>query len=178
MMETAVAQRYARALYEVALASKDVEDVLQSLSNLAFAVKSVPEFNRALFNPLLKPEDKRKVIRAVTSNKLALRLTELLAKRKRLALVPLVHDEFAAMVDRARGVRRALIRTAVPLTEAQRRDVEKGLAARIGGKIVGRFEVAKELIGGIWMQVGDKVLDATIRGRIDDFRHALANSAN
>lgn len=178
MRNVTVARRYAKALYEVAAETTSLDDVLNAMNNVAHAYASTPELRRLLLNPLVKLELKHKLVKSVTSNKTVLRFVDLLAKRKRLDLIPAVNDRLTAMADEAKGLHRALVRTASPLTDVQKRHIEGDLAHRFGGKILGHFEVAKDLIGGVWIQMGDKVLDASIKGRIETFRHTLLHSAN
>ena len=178
MKNVTVAKRYAKALYELGLESKTLEDVLQGMSNINSALSSAPELQSALVNPLITPEEKQKLIKTITSNKLILKFVALLAKRKRLDLLTVVYDHLLALSDEDKGIHRILVKTALVLSEAQKRLVEKDLAKKLGGTIIGRFEVAKELIGGVWIKMGDKVLDSTLKGRIDDLRHTLINSTN
>jgi F-type H+-transporting ATPase subunit delta len=178
MKNITVARRYARALYELAQSSKTMDDVSTGMSNVVTSVKSSPELGKLLVNPLVKPEEKVALIKIVTSNKLILKLVELLARRKRLDLMMLLHDEFQHLFDRDNHIHRVLVKTAAPLSDPQKKDIEKNLAGSLGGTVMGRFEVAKELIGGVWIKLGDKVLDATLKGRMDDLRFVLAHSVN
>lgn len=178
MKNLTVARRYARALYELASESKSLADVLQGMSNIRLALGSAAELRPLLMNPMVRLEDKQKLISSVTSNKLILKFIDLLARRKRLDLIETVHDLLSDMGDAAQGVSRALVKSAVPLTDAQKRDVETGLAKTTGGSVIGSYEIDADLLGGVWVKMGDKVLDASLRGRLESMRHALINSAN
>jgi F-type H+-transporting ATPase subunit delta len=178
MKNLTVARRYARALFELARDTKSLDDVLTGMSNIRHALGSAAELRPLLSNPMVKPEDKQKLLSAVTSNKLILKFVGLLARRKRLDLLDMIHDLLGDMGDAAKGIRRALVKSAQPLTDKQKRDVETGLAKSTGGSVVGRFEIDASLLGGVWVQMGDKVLDASLRGRLDSMRHALLHSAN
>ncbi len=178
MRNVTVARRYARALYQLSLETKSLDDVLQGMNNVAFAFQSSADFKRMLLNPLVKIDVKQKLIAAVTSNKLVLKFTELLARRKRMELLEAIHEQFASLGDEAHGIRRALVKTPMPLSDDQKRLVETDIAKRMGGTVLGKFEVAKDLIGGVWIKMGDKVLDASVKGRIETFRHSLMHSTN
>jgi len=178
MKNLTVARRYARALFELATESKSLSDVLQGMSNIRIALGTAAELRPLLMNPMVRSEDKQKLISAVTSNKLILKFVDLLARRKRLDLIETVHDLLNDMGDAAQGVSRALIKSATPLTDAQKRDVEAGLAKTTGGSVIGSFAIDTNLLGGVWVKMGDKVLDASLRGRLESMRHALVNSAN
>lgn len=178
MRNLTVARRYARALFELAGETKTIDDVMVGMSNIRLALSGAEDLRPLLMSPMVRPEDKRKLLSAVTSNKLILKLVDLLARRKRLALLETVHDLLSEMVDFARGVRRAHVKSAQPLTDQQKREVEAGLARSTGGSVMGRFDVDAGLLGGVWVRMGDKVLDASLRGRIDTIRYALLHSAN
>lgn len=178
MKDVTAARRYAKALYDLAEKSGSLDDVMQAMSNIKIAIQSSPELKRVLINPLITAEEKRVLVKTITSNKLILRFVDLLARRGRLELLSVIHDQLLELSDRAKGIHRVLVKTAIALTEAQKRLVESQLADRFGGRVIGHFQQAKEMIGGVWVKLGDKVLDATLRGRIDDLKHALANSAN
>jgi F-type H+-transporting ATPase subunit delta len=179
MKDVTVARRYAKALFELASSEKSMNDVLQGLSNINLALKEAPELERVLVNPLIEPDAKGTIIREITSNKLILSFIDLLAKRKRLDVFREIYSVFRAMADDTNGVRRALIKTALPLSDAQKKSVENTLAQALkSNSVVGQFDVSPELIGGVWVKMGDQVLDASLRGRIDDFRSALLHSQN
>ncbi len=178
MKNLIVARRYAKALYELAQETKSLDDVMNGMTNISMALNASVDLDRLLKNPLLKPEDKEQLIKAVTSNKLILKFISLLAKRKRLDLLRSVFNELLALSDQTKGIHRVFVKTPAALTDAQKKDIEKTLAASLGGIVMGRFETAKELIGGVWIKMGDHVLDATLKGRIDDLRTVLAHSIN
>lgn len=178
MKDVSVAKRYARAIEILTYKSSDRSDVMQALSNFKLAMQQEPRMERLLASPLVAFDKKEALAKSVSSNKLFLRLIRLLIKRHRIELLPTIFDELQALMDLQQGVHRALIKTATPLTDQQKKEVESVLAKRLGGSVTGRFEVAADLIGGIWMQTGDRVLDATVRGKIDSFRRTLVHSAN
>ncbi len=178
MKSLSIARRYARALYELAQVRKETDEVERGLSNLSHSLIDSPELARYLANPLAKPEDKQALISKITSNKLVLRFLALVVRRKRTDLLPSIQESFQAFCDQANDLHRILVRTPIVLSDQQKKSVETDLAKRLGGKVTGQFEVAKELLGGIWIKMGDKVLDATVRGRMDDLRHTLIHSTN
>lgn len=178
MKNLSVARRYARALYQLATHSRTAEDVERGLGNLVHAVSETPALGRFLRSPLVGPEEKQEVAGKITSNKLVLKFVYLLARRKRLDLLSLIHNEVRSQIDAAEGISRILVRTPLTLSESQKKMIESDLAQRFGGKVLGQFEIAKELLGGIWIKMGDKVLDATLKGKMEDLRHTLAHSTN
>jgi F-type H+-transporting ATPase subunit delta len=178
MKDTAAAKRYARALDQLAPSKDAAADVLQALNNITMALRNESKLAGLMSSPLIGLDKKEALMKSVSSNKLFLRLARLLIERRRVALLPAIHDELEALLDRKLNLHRALVRTAIPLSDAQKKQVEATLAQRLGGAVLGRFEVSADLIGGIWMKTGDHILDATVRGKIDSFRRSLVYSAN
>jgi F-type H+-transporting ATPase subunit delta len=178
MKDYKVARRYAKAVYEIARDSHTLDDVMLSLSNVCLAIRTIPELTGFMFNPLIKTEDILRILKNISSNKIVLKTLSLLAKRKRLSLITVIHDEIVALSDRDKGINRVLIKTASGLSDAEKKNIEKQLSQTLGGQILGSFQVAKELIGGIWVKMGDKVLDASIKGRFDDLSRHLLHSTN
>ncbi|OVE77328.1 ATP synthase F1 subunit delta, partial [bacterium F11] len=161
MRNDTVARRYAKALFELAVETKTIEDVLQGMSNIDIALKNAPQLNSVLLNPLVTPAEKTKLIKTITSNKLILKFIDLLARRKRMDLLSASYDFLLGFYDETNDLHRILVKTAHTLTETQKKMVEKTLTQKLGGTIIGKFEVAKDLIGGVWVKMGDKVLDTT-----------------
>jgi F-type H+-transporting ATPase subunit delta len=178
MRNITVAKRYARALYELAQENRTVDDVLRGMDNVVTALKTAPELGKALENPLIKPAEKSALVKTITSNKLILKCVELLAHRKRLDLFMEIAHQLSLLSDAELGIRRVVVKSAATLTEPQMREIEKNLASVLGGKVMGRFEMAADLLGGLWVKAGDKVLDMSVRGRFDDLRQHLAHSSN
>ncbi len=173
-----VARRYAKALFEIAREEKSLDDVIQSMSNVRLAISTEPRLWPLLRNPMVTPADKVKLLSSVTSNRLVLKFVELIADRKRMDILEPVHDIIQEMSDSAKGIRRALVKSAAPLSDEQKRSVEASIARSSGGSVIGQFETDPGLLGGVWIQMGDKVLDATVRGRLETFRSTLTHSVN
>ena len=85
---------------------------------------------------------------------------------------------FSRMVEYAVKSRTAIIRSAVPLTDEERSQIQQKLAAKYGEGLYYHWEVAPELLGGIRIQVGDDVRDGSVRSKIDrlaDLARSLSN---
>jgi F0F1-type ATP synthase delta subunit len=70
----------------------------------------------------------------------------------------------------------ALLRTAVPLSGEQRSQILQGLRARFGTKLEVEFEVDPGILGGIWLRIGDRILDGTIVGRMGALQEKLTGA--
>src|SRR5262245_42016946 len=111
MKNMSIARRYARAIFQLASENKSVDDVRRGFTNLAHAISDTAGLEKFLNNPIVKPDEKQELVSKITSNKLILKTVYLLAKRKRLHLLPLIDAEIRRLSDEAAGLKRILIRT-------------------------------------------------------------------
>jgi F-type H+-transporting ATPase subunit delta len=118
-------------------------------------------------NPAMPSERLTEVILAVCDGKLGAEganLVGLLAENKRLNLLPEIVQLFEAMKAAHEGVLEAHVTTAFELSPAQMAGLLAKLEAKFGRKINATQSVDGELIGGVVIQVGDEVMDASVRG--------------
>jgi F-type H+-transporting ATPase subunit delta len=84
--------------------------------------------------------------------------------------------EVSALTRGQKGRPDAVARTAVPLTPSERRELEALLAARFGGGRPVTYEVDPAVLGGIWLRLGDHVVDGSLRGRLEALRRQMTAS--
>lgn len=101
-------------------------------------------------------------------------LLQVLIENSRLDIVPQARALYEALRREHEGVVEAKIISAMPLTDDQTRQLVAALETKHGCKVRAQVEVDPELIGGARIVVGDKVIDATVRGRLDAMAAALA----
>lgn len=118
-------------------------------------------------NPAIPAARLSEVILSVCGDKLGAEganLVGLLSENKRLNLLPEIVQMFEAMKATQEGVLEAHVTTAFELSAAQMAGLLARLEAKFGSKISATQSVDKELIGGVVIQVGDEVMDASVRG--------------
>ena len=98
---------------------------------------------------------------------------QVLVQNGRLDVMPQIRDHFGELKREHEGVVEARIISAMPMTEDAARPLLAALEAKYGRKVSAQIEVDPELIGGVRIILGDKVIDATVRGRLDAMRAAL-----
>jgi F-type H+-transporting ATPase subunit delta len=101
----------------------------------------------------------------------------LLVRRDRLGLLPDVVATFHAMLNELRGIEVVEVTTASPLEQGERGLVADRLAAYLNRRVELETLVDPEIIGGVIARIGDRVLDGSVRGRLDRLRVALARPA-
>jgi F-type H+-transporting ATPase subunit delta len=168
------ARRYAEALLEIATDARAVDSYRASLDRLAAALGS--DIIRALRDPRVMLERRRAALAAATRDEpKAIRGTlELLLQRDRLELLPDIARAYADLVDRREGIVKARVTTSVALPDAERTDVVRRLERASGKKVRATFAVDERIIGGAKVQIGDRLVDASLRTQLDQLARQLA----
>jgi F-type H+-transporting ATPase subunit delta len=173
---SAAAKRYARAVFELAQEQHRIEAWRRRLEAVR-ALTEIPALQAVLANRAIAGEDRARLLREVAGGSLdadGLNLAALLLENGRLEQVGDVLQEFESLVDAAEGRVRARAITAVELSDDERRDLERELAQRFGGKVRLETEVDPGILGGLVIRVGDHLVDASVRTRLQQLRRRLA----
>ena len=170
------ARRYAEAIFDLAAAEKAVDGYRQSLDALAVAI--TPQVIRVLRDPSVPMKSRLAALDAATKGQpRAIRSVVLLLEhRDRIALLPDIAREFGDLVDRRAGIVKAKITTAVPLVDEQRKVFIERLEKSSGKKLRATFAVDEDLIGGARVQLGDHLIDSSVRAQLAALRSQLAGN--
>src|SRR2546428_5660699 len=169
------ARRYAEALLAPSANERAVAELRTSLEKLA------PVFDRATVTALRDPSVPTKQRLAALSAAVAGEpaavgsLMVLLLESDRIALVPQIALAFGDLVDRREGIAKARITTAVPLGESDQRELVRRLERESGRKLRATFAVDPLLIGGAKVQIGDHLIDSSVRAKLVALGRQLAS---
>jgi F-type H+-transporting ATPase subunit delta len=175
----AAARRYARALFDVALAEADPERVAGELDAFAALVQGHDELWRVLTRPGVPPARKRAVVAALLARgepvtPALAKLLDLLAERDRVTLLPALVGAYRDRLLEHRRVVRAEVATAVPIDEDRRRALADGLARATGREVLVEWRVDPALIGGAVARIGSVVMDGSVARQLERAKAALA----
>ncbi len=169
----AIAERYAQALYELGVESGKLGVLSDKLRDFADTYEANAELRQALSSPLVGREAADQIITNVAKKlgvpDVGIRGLILMASRGRLVAIRETSDRLTQLCDDKEGVVRAEVTTAAQMPEAYYQELSSKLASAINKKIVLERKVDESLIGGAIARVGDSVLDASVRGRLQKF---------
>lgn len=173
-----VAERYAQALFEISRALGKDEEVEAQLENFSAALKSDPGLERLFGNPYLSLGQKRGFLAKLFAgpdqvSKLLLDFYTVLFEKGRFALVHEIAAVFKRIADEAQGQATIQIRSASPLSAAQEAAIVGRLESMAGYKIAVEKMVDPSLIGGVVVRLKNRVLDGSVRHRIDEMKKEL-----
>ena len=130
----------------------------------------------AIADPALSDAQVAGIFISILAGKLdaqAENFVRVLAENKRLELLPEIHLQFEALKNEREGVVEAEVHSAFELSDAQVADLGQRLEKRTGRKVRTKVHVDKELIGGVKVVIGDKVIDGSARGQLAALEIAL-----
>lgn len=176
--ETA-ARRYAEAAFEVAVRDSTVETWRNEL-DAAAAIVSDDRVARLLGNPAVALET-RLDIAASTFGKVVgkpvLNMIGLMLRRARIDQLPRVAAEFRRLDNARQGIVLATATSAAPLSQDEVRAVTARLEELTGGRVELTLDVDPALLGGLVVRVGDRLIDGSVRGRLERLRNQLVSGA-
>ena len=181
MTSRAAATRYARALFDVALAER--QDLVQTdgeLTGTSTLVQGNEQLQRALFNPAIPASRKRAVVEQLLSlsplNPILSRVLLLLADRDRLVLLPDLAEAYRARLIDHQQIVRARVTTAAALPADRVSALQQGLAEATGRRVDLRVDVDPSILGGAVARIGSTVYDGSITTQLEKLKQRLVES--
>ncbi|HEV8260383.1 MAG TPA: F0F1 ATP synthase subunit delta [Burkholderiales bacterium] len=163
-----IARPYAEAVFRLAKEGNALAAWSETLAFVAVVYQD-PQMQAAISNPKVTANDVERLILAICGERIdgtARNLIQLLVRNRRLAVLPQIREQFEKLKLEDEGKVDAKISSAYPLDAAQRNQVVNLLSSHFKRNINATVTVDPELIGGIKVEVGDKVWDASVRGRL------------
>lgn len=173
------ARRYAEAAFEIAERDGTVAEWLDAMAK-AEALLADPELARLLANPAIPTAARHEVLDQVAAGRISgapLRLLGLMLERGRIDRVPEVARELRRLHALRMGIVSAQVTSAAPLTEAEVGALRARLSAMTGGTVEMTVSVDPALLGGVQVRLGDRLIDGSVRGRLERLRTKLASGA-
>lgn len=171
------AQRYARALFELAQDKGRLADVNRDFAAFSAMVKDSDDLASVIASPAFGRDAKRDALVAIADKAgftpIMKNFLGVMAENGRARELPGAQRAFDQLYASQRGIKRAVARTAKPMTADQRGRLEGILAKAVGGDVELTEEVDETLIGGIQLRVGSTLVDATIAAKLDRMNSAM-----
>lgn len=180
MKDTTVASRYAVALFSVTEKRGETVRALEDMKGLAPVLAPDAPVGRHLSSPLLRVQDKREALRAGLEGRVlpvVVLFLDLLLRKKRLREFETIVTEFEALVERAQGVQRVQVVSAVPLTADETARLLAVLENHTKKKVKLTADVEAALLGGALVRIGDRVIDRTVRTLLDAIERQLREAS-
>jgi F-type H+-transporting ATPase subunit delta len=174
---SAVAERYAAALADVAVERKNSETIKRNLAAFVEAFSSIADLRNALESPALNAEVKRKVI-AEVAGKMGLDVAVrnfiyLVVDHRRTEVLSEIEQAFLSELNERLGIVDAEVTSAHELNDDEKRQLSTVLEQRTGKKVEARFQIDGALLGGAVVRLGSTIYDGSVRDQLKRLREQL-----
>jgi F-type H+-transporting ATPase subunit delta len=171
------AKRYARAAFELAVESGDVAAWSSALGSIAHLL-SDGETARALQNARVSKEVKHRVIDAGLADvpQMPRNLAHVLVSKGRTGLAVEIAEQFSRLAEEHEGIARAHALTAVELSDVDRDALRSRLAESTGRNVILETDVDPSILGGVVLQIGDKLIDGSTKARLEALKDSLVGA--
>jgi len=173
-----VERRYAGAFLDIALSKGDIDSFQSELDELTVFFNSQEEFRLFLLNPEVRTETKKAVVKKALSNSLkaeTVNLIMLLLDKGRIGHLPGIYEEFVRLADKKKNILNMTIISASELDKTHIDKIKAKYAAHYNSSMVkAEVKVDRELIGGVRVVIGDRVIDDTLKGRLESLKEVLS----
>jgi F-type H+-transporting ATPase subunit delta len=177
MKNLAIARRYAKALLLIGQQDGQTERYRSELQSIAGLVAGEPQLDQAINNPLYGSSARRRVLQSIMAKLALSKAVEsflmLLFEKGRFGFLGAINDFYQKLADDLKGVARATLVSASALPEDAIDGIRQALSKRTGKEIVLEVKQDSSLIGGVITQIGDLVLDGSIRTQLTHMRESL-----
>ncbi len=177
MIPGVIAKRYATALLELGSESGQLDSLVDEIARAAVTYEGSSELRAIFDDPMLAPTAKQSILRELgerlglgqaTKNALAL-----LLDRRRIRALPAISMRLRDMADAKRGILRAQVLTAMPLSEEYFEKLQRELERITGRRVALDRKLDETLICGVVVRVGDTVYDGSLVARLKQMKEAI-----
>ena len=172
---TGMAGRYATALYELAKENSATEEVAAALTNFRDMSRESADLRRLIRSPVIAADAQVRALEAIFARAgisgIAANFLKLVASKRRLFAIDAMTRDFEKLHDAERGIKRAEVTVAHPLSDEHKADLQRTLREVTGGTDVEvTTNVDPALIGGIVVKLGSRMVDGSVRTKLNSIR--------
>ena len=179
-MNTRAANRYAKALLNLALEEKQEDLIHSDMKLVSSTIASNNELQILLNSPVFKNSDKKAALQEIfhsNSSKLTNSLFALLESNKRISLLQAISKQYGVLYNQVKQTEKAIVTTAFPIDDAMRSQVLAKTTELVGDKKISlENKVDESIIGGFILRVGDVQIDASILNKIGKLKRELKDN--
>jgi len=171
-----IAEVYARALFEVALEQDKLETIHKQLGQFADAMAESSELRTFFFSPYFSTEEKKEALKKTVTgaDEPFMNFLEALLERHRMPVIFRIRSRFDKLWEEEHKLLPVEVTSAVELDKKTIKEIGDSIGQQVGREVELSSRVDPEILGGLVLRVGNFVLDASIRNRLDQLRKQVA----
>lgn len=169
MSDFRIASRYAKSLLELAIEQKKDDVIAADMALFAQVCEANRDFRTALRNPIIKHSKKLDILKAIFAGKvdpITISIFELITRKNREAILPVIAVEFHRQHNQRKGIVEASVWTTFKLEEDLQKEFRQLIEKISGKKVDLKQEIDPDLVGGFVLRIEDKQIDESIRSKL------------
>jgi len=181
MSEFKVASRYAKALIDLSIEQGTLEIVKGDMEQFIGVLRVNKELQAVLKNPIMKQDKKSSILNAIFKDKIHPSIASffnIMIRKSRAGILYATAHEFIREYNEVKGIVKATVTSASALSEAHLEQLRQQIGAQISAEVILSNPVDPKLIGGFIIKVGDRQVDTTIEGRLQQLERHFAQQGN
>lgn len=166
-----VSERYAQALLELVSDNLSKEDILKELLDITESVKGSGDLNKVMTSPVISNDEKKNVISKLfenTTNKVILNFLKLLVDKNRFSMLESITKEYKNEINRLNNLLSINVTSAIDLTEDEKSAIKDKLSNILNKNIKLEWATNPDIIAGLVFEVGDNIIDNSLRHKLQD----------
>ena len=173
-------ERYSRALFEVGNETNEIEKIENDVKNFQLLLNSSSEIKNFIQNPTQSINTQNNVINLLSEklnfSKNLKNFFLLLIVKRRIFFVKKITESFLRLCSKKRGEIKASLISSKELSPAELEQISKNFSDSMGSKIKFEYQVDKELIGGLKLQLGSFMIDTSVKNKLKKYKQAMLES--
>lgn len=176
-MSHSIAGRYAQAVFDIVMAEGQIDNLARETEDLAAALADSADLRALISSPKYSRADQAAAIAAIASkmglSPVMANTLQLMAKNRRLFVLPQLTERLAALIADARGEVTAEVTSAVALNQEQHERLKTTLAEKSGKTVKLNTRVDETLIGGMIVKLGSQMIDSSVRSKLASLQNVM-----
>jgi len=180
MLKGAVGSRYAQALFDIAMQQNKLDQLEKELLAVKKVVADSRELQKVLYHPQVTPEEKKRVIKDIFTDKISkitANFLNLLIDHRREIYLEDIASFFVNLANRARNLVEVYATSAIELNNEEKKKIQDAMVKITRKKVRVYYTVDSNLLGGVVIRIGDKVIDGSIRTKLVNMREYLRQTS-
>lgn len=175
-MAELVSKTYSEAIFDVAIEEGRLDDIQREFEFVAQTLIEYPAFNEIICTPKIGNSEKKTVILETFENHISqtlLNFLKIIIDKKRGTDILDIKKDFDRRVDDHKNIVKAKVESVIPLTEEQLETLKGNLKKLTGKEVLLSNQINPELLGGISIQMGDRVIDGSVKFKLEGMLEGL-----
>jgi len=176
-MAKLVAGTYSEALFDVALEVDKIDSFMEDLNGVVDSFNKYPEFFELFKTPQISIEEKKDIVENVFGGKIneeVLSFLKIVMDKQRGREISAITKAYEERVYKHKGIEKATVVSAVPISDENMKAITEKLEALTGKSIEMTSKIDKTILGGVMVRVGDRVIDGSLKSRLENVKEDLA----